>query len=126
MARTSRSTTAKPSLMSRLRGRHNAKVTTKESRNPITGTQTVTKKTTTHPKGLGHHGHGGKGPMASNTTTDTTATTGRHHHHQQRHATVGDKVSGAMMKLRGSLTRRPGLKVCFLLDAIMSDQLTLC
>lgn len=25
-------------------------------------------------------------------------------------AGVGDKVSGAMMKLRGSLTRRPGLK----------------
>jgi hypothetical protein len=24
---------------------------------------------------------------------------------------MGDKVSGAMMKLRGSMTRRPGLKV---------------
>lgn len=29
----------------------------------------------------------------------------------RRHASLGDKVSGAMMKLRGSLTRRPGLKV---------------
>lgn len=31
-------------------------------------------------------------------------------HHQRRHASIGDKISGAMMKLRGSLTRRPGLK----------------
>lgn len=34
------------------------------------------------------------------------------HHHQKRKASFGDKVSGALMKLRGSLTRRPGLKVC--------------
>jgi hypothetical protein len=32
--------------------------------------------------------------------------------HHKRHATMGDKVSGAMMKLKGTLTRRPGLKVC--------------
>ncbi|KAF2025450.1 hypothetical protein EK21DRAFT_11073, partial [Setomelanomma holmii] len=50
------------------------------------------------------------------TTTKTTRTTGGHHataapvHHHKRHATMGDKVSGALMKLRGSLTRRPGLK----------------
>ncbi|KAF2709328.1 hypothetical protein K504DRAFT_346311, partial [Pleomassaria siparia CBS 279.74] len=37
-----------------------------------------------------------------------THATGVQHH--KRHATVGDKVSGALMKLRGSLTRRPGLK----------------
>jgi hypothetical protein len=55
------------------------------------------------------------------TTTRTTRTTGGHHagagagtgvvHHHKRHATVGDKVSGALMKLRGSLTSKPGLKV---------------
>jgi hypothetical protein len=51
------------------------------------------------------------------TTTKTTRTTGGHHataapvQHHKRHATMGDKVSGALMKLRGSLTRRPGLKV---------------
>merc|ERR1711881_607683 len=33
-----------------------------------------------------------------------------HYHHNRRKASMGDKVSGAMMKLRGSLTRRPGLK----------------
>ncbi|KAF1982768.1 hypothetical protein K402DRAFT_307138, partial [Aulographum hederae CBS 113979] len=31
-------------------------------------------------------------------------------HHHRRRPSLGDKVSGAMMKLRGSLTRRPGLK----------------
>ncbi|KAF2199701.1 hypothetical protein GQ43DRAFT_344254, partial [Delitschia confertaspora ATCC 74209] len=31
-------------------------------------------------------------------------------HHHKRHASMGDKVSGAMMKLRGTLTGRPGLK----------------
>ncbi|KAF1975993.1 hypothetical protein BU23DRAFT_364468, partial [Bimuria novae-zelandiae CBS 107.79] len=49
------------------------------------------------------------------TTTKTTRTTRGAHgattaHHHKRHATMGDKVSGALMKLRGSLTRRPGLK----------------
>lgn len=49
------------------------------------------------------------------TTTHTT----HHSHHThatpvhapvRRRASIGDKISGAMMKLRGSLTRRPGLK----------------
>jgi hypothetical protein len=64
----------------------------------------------------------GRGKITTTTTTTTTRRTGRHHapattttgapvHHHKRHATMGDKVSGAMMKLRGSLTRRPGLKV---------------
>ncbi|KAF2092646.1 hypothetical protein NA57DRAFT_12524, partial [Rhizodiscina lignyota] len=48
------------------------------------------------------------------TTTTTTEQVhtqrgGATRHHQRRVST-GDKVSGAMMKLRGSLTRRPGLK----------------
>ncbi|OAQ61973.1 hypothetical protein VFPPC_14209 [Pochonia chlamydosporia 170] len=34
----------------------------------------------------------------------------RHVHHQKRKPTMKDKVSGALMKIRGSLTRRPGLK----------------
>ena len=36
-------------------------------------------------------------------------------HRHRRKATMGDKVSGALMRLRGSLTRKPGLKVCFTL-----------
>lgn len=49
----------------------------------------------------------------------TTSRTGRRNifgrrrvvHHQKRHASIGDKISGALMRLKGSLTRRPGQKV---------------
>lgn len=37
---------------------------------------------------------------------------------------MGDKVSGMMMKLRGSLTRRPGLKVSINLFTNSSVSLT--
>jgi len=116
MARTraNNSTTSRqPGFMSRFRRRQNAEVTTKESTNPITGTHTVTKKTKTHPQGLGHRGHAARGPLAGEGSTTaksnkrTTLTSGRH---QKRQPSVEDKVSGAMMKLRGGLTRRPGLK----------------
>ncbi|APA12762.1 predicted protein [Sclerotinia sclerotiorum 1980 UF-70] len=49
--------------------------------------------------------------MTHTTTTVTTRTTRSqpaHHHH--RKPSMGDKISGALLKLRGSLTRRPGLK----------------
>ncbi|KAI1133426.1 hypothetical protein F5Y10DRAFT_228996 [Nemania abortiva] len=54
-------------------------------------------------------------PHHHHTTTRTT-TTRRHGlfsrpvHHQKRHATLGDKVSGALLKLKGTLTHRPGQK----------------
>ncbi|KAK4497062.1 hypothetical protein PRZ48_011511 [Zasmidium cellare] len=111
MARTSGTTTRtgkKPSLLSRLRNKNQAKVTTSQSTNPITGTTTTTQTTKTHPKGYGHRGHGGEGPMASNHETHYTGTGA--HRHQRRKPSMGDKMSGAMMKLRGSLTRRPGKK----------------
>ncbi|KAH7125175.1 hypothetical protein B0J11DRAFT_579740 [Dendryphion nanum] len=78
-------TTARPSLKTRLLGPKRA---TRAHRTPPTTTTTTTTTRTTR-----HHGHVG--------------TTGTVH---KRHATMGDKVSGALMKLRGSLTRRPGLK----------------
>jgi len=74
--------------MTRLRAR-------RSRRTPATTTTTSTTKTT-------QTTHGGYG-MAG-----TTGTTGVHHH--RRRPSMGDKVSGAMMKLRGTLTRRPGLK----------------
>ncbi|KAF2737326.1 hypothetical protein EJ04DRAFT_389438, partial [Polyplosphaeria fusca] len=77
-------TTARPSLKTRLLG---GKRTTRRA--PATTTTTTTTTRTTR------------------TTAGQGGTTGVHH---KRHATMGDKVSGAMMKLRGSLTRRPGLK----------------
>lgn len=40
---------------------------------------------------------------------------GHHHHaapvhHQQRRPSIGDKISGALLKLKGTLTGRPGQK----------------
>ncbi|KAK1828268.1 hypothetical protein QBC39DRAFT_393247 [Podospora conica] len=41
-------------------------------------------------------------------------TVGHHHaapvHHQQRRPSIGDKISGALLKLKGTLTGRPGQK----------------
>lgn len=53
--------------------------------------------------------------------TTTTSRSGRRNffgrrkrvQHTKRHATIGDKISGAFMRLRGSLTRNPGVKVCY-------------
>ncbi|KAF2998123.1 hypothetical protein E8E13_000489 [Curvularia kusanoi] len=93
--RTTRST-AHPSLKSKLLG-GGANRRTATKRNPVTGTTTTT-----------------------TTTTKTTRTTGGRHtgahtsagpvHHHKRHATMGDKVSGALTKLKGTLTGRPGVK----------------
>ncbi|CRK46950.1 hypothetical protein BN1723_001225 [Verticillium longisporum] len=68
-------------------------------------------------------------PARTTHTTTTTTTTHRQHagataprggffsrrrgpvvHHQQRKPSMGDKISGAMLRLKGSLTRRPGQK----------------
>jgi hypothetical protein len=71
---------------------------THTKRAPATTTTTTTTRTTRTHGAHGVHGtHGRAAPV----------------HHHKRHATMGDKVSGMMMKLRGSLTRRPGLKVSY-------------
>lgn len=100
---------AKPGLMSRLRSKPRATpatVETHSSKNPITGTTTTTTTTKqkTHAHGVGHHGHGGTGPMASSGRRAPAT-------HQRRKPSMGDKVSGALTKLKGSLTRKPGKKV---------------
>jgi hypothetical protein len=125
MARTRSTTTAaKPSLMDRLTGKktQTARVTESTSRNPLTGTTTTTRKTTTHPSGVGHHGNAGKGPLAGTKTTGTRGT-GTHHGTattsrskatvgtQHRKPTMGDKVSGGLTNLKGSLLGKPGVKV---------------
>lgn len=86
--------TARPSLKTRLLGPKRTTTSRKTRHNPVTSTTTTTTTTRT----TKHHG--------SRAGVGTTGV-----HHQKRHATMGDKVSGALMKLRGSLTRRPGLKV---------------
>ena len=111
MARTRPTYERKPGIMDRLRKRpaprQPAEVTTKHSKNPITGTHTTTKTTKTHPRGVGHHGHGGRGPMASTTHTHHTTAAAPVQHHRRKPG-ISDKVSGAIMKMKGSLTRKPG------------------
>ncbi|OCK80904.1 hypothetical protein K432DRAFT_296759 [Lepidopterella palustris CBS 459.81] len=81
--------------MSRLRGRRTRTTrTTRTRRTPATTTTTTTTKTT-------------RTTRNRHATTGVAGTMGVHH---KRRASFGDKVSGAMMRLRGSLTRRPGLK----------------
>lgn len=76
-------------------------------------TRTTRTTTTTHPS-LFHR-------MTHRTPRNTVTTrgAGHHHtstvapvHHQRRHATLGDKISGALLKLKGTVTGRPGVKVC--------------
>ncbi|KAI1738948.1 hypothetical protein F4680DRAFT_423429 [Xylaria scruposa] len=50
--------------------------------------------TTTHRRGGGVFGRSHQQPV----------------HHQKRHATLGDKISGALLKLKGTITHRPGQK----------------
>jgi hypothetical protein len=76
--------TTKPTLMTRLKG-------------PNARHKTYKTEVTRHGHGHGHN------------TRSTRAVAPVHHH--RRKPTIGDKISGAMMKLKGSLTRRPGEKV---------------
>ncbi|QDS77313.1 hypothetical protein FKW77_004677 [Venturia effusa] len=85
MARTT--TTRRPGLLARLRGA------------PKTVTTTHTTTTTTR-----------RTPRSKRHVNNFNTTTGAPVQHHRRKVSMGDKVSGAMMRLRGSLTRRPGLK----------------
>jgi hypothetical protein len=82
--RTTRTTRAKPSLKTRILG-------PKRTTRPATTTTTTTTTRTT--RSSGHHA--AAAPV----------------HHHKRHATMGDKVSGALMKLKGSILHRSGIKV---------------
>jgi hypothetical protein len=94
---------SKPSLMTRLRGpgarKQTIKTKTTTTRHkPATTTRHAPATTTRH------------GPSTHRTSRRHMATTTPQHH--RRKVTMGDKVSGAMLKLKGSLTHRPALKVC--------------
>ena len=113
-------TASKPSLLGRLKGNNRTTTTTtKHSTNPITGSHTTT--TTKKVDGAGHHtGHhtgttAGTSRVGSSTrhTTShrTTGTTTGATRVQKRKPTMGDKVSGAMMNLKGTVTGKPGVKV---------------
>lgn len=119
MART-RQTTTKPSLLSRLAGKKSTTTTTKQSHNPLTGKTKTTSTTHSHGGATTTHGpHATHGTHATHGHTHNHATRGTTaanpvagtHHTQRRKVTMGDKLSGAMMKLSGTITRRPGKKV---------------
>jgi hypothetical protein len=119
--RSANTTTAKPSLLGRLKGNnHTTTTTTKHSTNPITGTHTT--KTTKVENGAGHHASHHTGTTAGTgratgsstrhtTSHRTTGTTTGATRVQKRKPTIGDKVSGAMMNLKGTVTGKPGVKV---------------
>ncbi|KAI5778310.1 hypothetical protein EDC01DRAFT_675030 [Geopyxis carbonaria] len=89
-ARTTR--TKKPSLLSRL-------MTPRRSPRGHAGTTTTTTTTTR------------KAPILNSGTRR-----GHHHataapvHHQRRRPSMGDKISGALLKLKGTVSGRPGQK----------------
>merc|ERR1711977_746808 len=91
--------TTKPTLMTRLRGRN--------ARTKTTKTTTTVQPGAARPVRASRWG-GNRRAAAHHTHTTTPVV------RQRRHATIGDKISGAMMKLKGSLTRRPGVKVSLL------------
>ncbi|KAL3424617.1 hypothetical protein PVAG01_03898 [Phlyctema vagabunda] len=94
MRHATQTTTARPSLMTRLRGRHANRRTVKTT--TVHQPRTTAATTTTRRSGWG-------GRRANRTTAAPV-------HHQRRKVSIGDKISGAMLKLKGSLTHRPGVK----------------
>ncbi|KAL0465526.1 hypothetical protein QR685DRAFT_548462 [Neurospora intermedia] len=98
---TSTSTKTTRPMGSGLFGRRRAHHTT----TPMT-TTTHTTHHTTRRRGYGRKRHHGVTPTAA-TTMGTTAAV---HHHQKRKTSLGDKISGALMKIKGSITGRPGQK----------------
>ncbi|KAK2000176.1 hypothetical protein LX36DRAFT_572775 [Colletotrichum falcatum] len=83
-----------------------------------------TRHTTTAPRRTGMFSRRRAAPATTTTTTTRTTRTKRGGlfsrrrgpvhtapvHHHRRKPSMGDKISGAMLKLKGTLTRRPGQK----------------
>jgi len=82
----------RPTLMTRLRGRN-------------ANTQTVNTTTAVEP--------GSARTTRPSRWNRSGRTAGEPVVHHRRHASIRDKISGAMLKLKGSLTHRPGAKVLF-------------
>lgn len=95
--RTQRTVATRPSMLTRMKARAAGR---KAGANRTTVTTTTTTTPTYH-----HTTHAGHHTTHTGHHNATVAPV-----HHQRRPSVGDKVSGALMKLRGSLTRRPGLK----------------
>ncbi|KAJ5773736.1 hypothetical protein N7457_008632 [Penicillium paradoxum] len=103
--------TSRPTLMTRLKGRNaksrTVKTTTTTHQNPTAG---HTRAGPAH-VGATHAGRTGKGVGTRRRfgTRNRHGATATHTHHRRK-PTLGDKVSGAMLRLKGSLTHRPAVK----------------
>jgi hypothetical protein len=110
--------TTRPTLMTRIRG-PNANTRTVKTTTKIEPRSAVEART----QGHHHHNHHTHttthaAPMHSHYTRSSRFGTGRRtaNNHavmgRRRHVSLGDKIGGAMTKLRGSLTNSPAVKVC--------------
>ncbi|KAJ5384163.1 hypothetical protein N7517_002074 [Penicillium concentricum] len=94
--------TTKPTLMTKLKGR-NAKSRTVK-------TTTTTHQNPVHGHTAGHTSHSARtGPTGGRFGHKNAYGTPSHTRHQRK-PSMGDKFSGAMLKLKGSLTHRPAVK----------------
>lgn len=105
--------TTKPTLMTRLKG-------------PNARNKTYKTEVTRHDNvrtagagagvgagvGAGAGRHSGYGYGRRSRRADNAGVTGVARTHHRRKPSMGDKISGAMMRLRGSMSHRPGEKVC--------------
>lgn len=110
-------TTARPTLMQRLRGRHatraprtrrgatKAPLITSKQGHPTSTSYATARTHDTHSRHAAPRG-GHAGPVARQRGFWKRKPA----RVQQRKPSMGDKISGAMLKLRGSLTGRPGKK----------------
>lgn len=94
----------RPTLMTRLRGANARKRTVK------TTTKIVPANTLQGHNHVQAHTHNTR---ASGTRLGRGRRTAKPVAQRRRRVSLGDKVSGAMMKLRGTLTNKPGVKVKF-------------
>lgn len=127
---TTTTTTTEPGLLHRLT--HPASRRSPRNHVPVSHTAAHTVATGGMTTGTtagttGRHTMHGSGAMPGDHLTETTrrtggltgataeprgtvgTTTGVHH---RRRPSLGDKISGAMLKLKGGLTGRPAVKVC--------------
>jgi hypothetical protein len=72
--------------------------------------RTVKTTTTTEPTHAHGHTHGTRGTHGTHGHRGHAYNTTPVHHHRRK-TTMGDKFSGAMLKLKGTLTHRPAVKV---------------
>ncbi|KAK6341341.1 hypothetical protein TWF696_008419 [Orbilia brochopaga] len=93
---------AKPSFFDRLTGRQRVRTTAHATSRPVV-------KPKYNHRGGHRHRHGGRNAYAEPVYVTARAAPAPAHHYRRK-PTLGDKISGIIMRIRGTLTGRPGLK----------------